>query len=202
MANHRTWMVGWAFFAFAAGAQAQDVGGEDGCTVLGELVEAGVHAAATQYEVHPAVLEGAVRGARVDRGGGIASPAVGRQVCGATVETVTQAFSRGMAALKLSVSWSLPPHPGDYCWSGDLGQCYPSEDPTVPALPPGRLAFVHDSWNGVRRAVASRMPRGTAGRVSSFTAPSLAVALSSNLDRSVDGPLYEAYAEGGIVRSR
>lgn len=200
--NHRARTAGWVFLAFAASAQAQDVGSEDGCTVLGELVEAGVRAAATQHDVNPVVLESAVRGARVDRGGAVASTAVGRQVCGATVETVTRAFSRGMAALNLSVSWSFPPHPGDYCWSGDLGQCYPSEDPAVPALTPGRLAFVHDTWNGVRRAVASRMPRGMRGRVSSFTAPSLAVALSSNLDRSVDGPLYEAYAEGGIVRSR
>lgn len=200
--NYRARMAGLVFLAFAPSAQAQDVGSEDGCTVLAELVEAGVRAAATQHDVNPAVLESAVRGARVDRGGAVASTAVGWQVCGATVETVTRAFSRGMAALDLPVSWSLPPHPGDYCWSGDLGQCYPSEDPAVPALPPGRLAFVHDTWNGVRRAVASRMPRGMRGRVSSFTAPSLAVALSSNLDRSVDGPLYEAYAEGGIVHSR
>lgn len=198
----RAWMTVWIFVMVGAAAQAQDVGPEDGCAALGELVAASVHVAATQYELSPAALEGRLRGTRIDHSGRVASRVAKGQACSATVEMVTRAFSRGMAGLNLPVSWNLPPHPGDYCWSGDLSECYPSEDPTVPALPPGRLAFVYDAWNGVRRAVASRMPRGTGGRVSSFTEASLAEALSSNLDRSVDGPLYEAYGDGGVMRSR
>lgn len=200
--NHGTRMAGCLLLAFAAGAEAQGTGSEDGCTVLGELVEASVRAAATQYELTPAGLEGAV-GARVDgRGGRVASTVAGRQVCGATVETVTRAFSRGMAALDLSVSWNFPPQPGGYCWSGDLGRCYPSADPMMPGPAPARLAFVYDAWNGVSRAVASRMPRGTGGGLSAYTEASLAEALSLHLARSVHGPLYEAYGDGGVMRSR
>ncbi|MGH8195048.1 MAG: hypothetical protein ACREQ8_11695 [Woeseiaceae bacterium] len=93
-------------------------------------------------------------------------------------------------------------NPGDYCLSGDLSQCYPGEEPGTPMLPSNQRAFVHDAWKGVRNAVASQMPLGTASGVSTFTSASLDLALSSHLNASVDGPLYSNYLSPDRARAR
>ncbi|MGH7130202.1 MAG: hypothetical protein ACREIV_16655, partial [Planctomycetaceae bacterium] len=124
-----------------------------------------------------------------------------RQWCRNTIEVTTRAFTQALAALNMPVRWNEPRDPGDYCLSGDLSQCYPGPYPGRPTLPPNRLAFVYDAWQGVRNAVASQMPIGTTGNVAAFTTASLSAALSSHLDAAVDGPLYLNYARGDKVRA-
>ncbi|MEX2123196.1 MAG: hypothetical protein WD795_04850 [Woeseia sp.] len=170
-----------------AAAHGQPASGDDGCAVLKELVESSVHAAATEFRADRHMI----RARLSERAGSVGSTISGRQICDNTVEVTTRAFSRALGALNMPVSWSGGPmDPGDYCWSGDLSQCYPSRDPFQSALPPRRVAFVHDAWKGVRNAVASQMPFGTTSGLSRFTSASLDSALSSNLDAFVDGPLY------------
>lgn len=181
-------------------AAEADARGEDGCTLLDEMVRGSVHAAATEY------LQDT--GSRaLARAGGRRAGAVGQVhavpfTCRAPVEVVTRAFGRALSGLGMPVAWNVPPHPGDFCWSGDLGQCYPGDAPGVRALPPERLAFVHDAWKGVRRAVTMHMPRGTAGGVASFSEASLAGELSLRLRESVEGPLHTAYPVGEMSHTR
>jgi hypothetical protein len=158
----------------------------DGCAVLGRLIENGVHAAATAFAAHRVGQEHGRMG--------ISPSGARRQLCGSTAEVTTRAFSQALAVLNMSVRWNGPMDPGDYCLSGDLSQCYPGPRAGEPMLSPNHLAFVYDAWKGVRNAVASQMPLGTASGVSSFTPASLESALSSNLGETVDGPLYSGYA--------
>lgn len=171
---------------------------DDGCAVLRQLVQNGVHAAATQYEVNTSRNRTSLSGRRSR----IGLPIARRQVCSNTTEVATRAFSQALAGLNMQVKWNGPMNPGDYCLSGDLSQCYPGGEPGVPMLPPNWLAFVYDAWKGVRNAVASQMPFGTASGVSNFTSASLASALSSNLNASVDGPLYSSYSSVDRARAR
>jgi hypothetical protein len=173
-----------------AAAGGQPARADDGCEVLQELVKMSVHASAVEFRVdrpmqHPRSSE---------RAGAVGSTISGPQFCGNTAQVTTRAFSQALGALNMPVTWDLGPvTPGDYCLSHDLRQCYPSDHPFLPLLPPNRLAFVYRAWNGVRDAVASQMPFGTANGLSHFTSGSLDSALSSNLSASVDGPLYSNY---------
>jgi hypothetical protein len=173
--------------ALASGATfAQPSRSDDGCGVLQRLVQNGVHAAATQFAVHRVGL--------VNGRNGINPSRARRQLCRSTVEATTRAFGEALAALNMSVRWNGPMDPGDYCLSGDLSQCYPGPRAGEPMPPSNQLAFVYDAWKGVRNAVASQMPLGTASGVSAFTPASLDSALSSNLGETVDGPLHSGYA--------
>ena len=175
-------------------------GGEEGCALLEELVQASVHAAATDFLPAPDSRGPARENAR--HPGAVAEVYSGLLTCRATVEAVTRAFGRALWGLGMPVAWNFPPHPGDFCWSGNLDHCYPGGAPGVPALPPERLAFVHDAWKGVRQAVAVHMPRGAAGGVASFSESSLAGELSTSLRASVEGPLYLAYPRETIRYTR
>lgn len=188
-----TWASGCGFFLLAAALQAQDVAGGGGCAVLEKLVEASVHAAATGHRLQGGTLRQARAGRAADRSGAVASAAEG-EVCGATVAAATRAFSRALATLNLPVVWNYPqPNPGVHCWHVDLTKCFPYMDPSQPPFPPSQAAFAYDAWKGVRSAVASQMPLGTGGGVSTFTEVSLDAALSSQLEAAVDGPLYPSY---------
>jgi hypothetical protein len=159
---------------------------DDGCAVLRQQVQNGVYAAAMQFEVDRAGLS---------NGRNSLSPSLARkQLCRNTVEATTRAFGEALAALNMRVTWNEPMNPGDYCLSGDLSQCYPGPRPGEPMLPPNRLAFVYDAWQGVRQAVASQMPLGTTSNIAAFTPASLDAALSANLNATVEGPLYSGYA--------
>jgi hypothetical protein len=171
-----------------------------GCDVLEELVKTSVHAAATEYHGNTP----AVRLHSFGRTGSVGSITVGNHACPNTAEVTTRAFSQALAVLNMPVTWNGrgPMDPGDYCLSGDLSQCYPSQYPLHPSLPPHRLAFVFDAWKGVRSAIAAQMPFGTATGFAHFTSDSLEVALTSNLQSSVDGPLYSNYQGFDGVRTR
>jgi hypothetical protein len=91
--------------------------------------------------------------------------------------------------------------PGDYCLSHDLSQCYPSQHPFSPSLPPIHVAFIYDAWTAVRKAVTSQMPFGTAIGVSQFIPESLDAVLSSSLEAYVDEPLYSTYHGSDTPRS-
>lgn len=171
---------------------------DDGCAVLQQRVLNGVHATATQFKVQTPVN----RTGLSSRQTRIGLPPERRQVCRNTAEVATRAFSHALAGLNMQVTWNEPMNPGDYCLSGDLSECYPGPDPGVPMLPPNQLAFVYDAWKGVRNAVASQMPLGTASGVSTFTAASLDSALSLHLNASVDGPLHANYSSAGRARAR
>ena len=166
-----------------SGTLAQPARAADGCSLLDTLVQESVYRAATGYR--PALRQD--KAGSPSRGG---AP-VYRHACPRTVEVTTSAFTRAMATLGLAVGWQ-PPHPGDFCWSGDLSQCYPDRSPDGPGLPPNQLAFVYDAWKGVRHAVTSHMPQGPSG-VATFTAESLEASLRSNLQSTVEGPLHLGY---------
>lgn len=156
----------------------------DGCALLETLVQESVYRAATGYR--PALRQDKTKLSL--RSG---TP-VYRQACLRTVEATTGAFTRAMAGLGMTIGW-YPAHPGHFCWSGDLSQCYPDRSPDGQGLPPNQLAFVYDAWKGVRRAVISHMQQGSSG-VATFTAESLETSLRSNLQSTVEGPLHLGYA--------
>lgn len=164
---------------------AQPARAEDGCSILERVVRESVFRAATDDK--PALPQG-----KADSSFQNGTQAY-RQACVRTVEVATGAFTRAMADLGLSIGW-YPPHPGDFCWSGDLSQCYPGPRPGEPALPPDQLAFVYDAWRGVQNAVISHMRQGSSSGVATFTEESLEAALWSNLQLTVEGPLYLGYA--------
>ena len=164
---------------------------EEGCEALEELVKASVHASATEFSFDRP-------NARVHafgRSGAVGSIISGRQACGSTIEVTTKAFSESLASLNMPVGWNREPpmDSGDNCLSHDLRQCYPSQSPLFSLLNPNQLAFVHDAWKGVRDAVESQMPYGSASNLSQFTAGSLGSALAKKLGMSLDGPLYSSY---------
>jgi hypothetical protein len=164
---------------------AQPARAGDGCSILERVVQESVYRAGTDYK--PALPQRKTDSSFKD--GTLAY----RQACVRTVGVTTGAFTRAMADLGLSIGW-YPPHPGDFCWSGDLSQCYPGPTPGEPALPPDQLAFVYDAWKGVQNAVVSHMRQGPSSGVSTFTEESLEASLWSNLQLTVEGPLYLGYA--------
>jgi hypothetical protein len=188
------------FVAFACTTGNAAGADDDGCEVLTELVRSGVHASATEF----AIARPAARIHSSGRRGAVGSTLAGRQACANTAEVTTRAFSEALSALSMPVSWNREPpmDRGDYCLSHDLRQCYPSQYPLYAPLGPNQLAFVYDAWKGVRNAVASQMPFGTARGLSQFTPASLDTALSRNLQSSVDGPLYSSYQGSEADRRR
>ena len=184
--------------AFGA-ADASTANAADGCDILEELVRKSVHASATEYRTD----RPATRTRSFGRAGSVGSTVSGNQACPNTAEVTTRAFSQALGALNMPIAWIRrgPMDPGDYCLSGDLSQCYPSQYPLHPSMPPHQLAFVFDAWKGVRTAVAAQMPFGTATGFVQFTSDSLEIALSSNLRSSVDGPLNSSYQGFGDVRA-
>jgi hypothetical protein len=180
-----------ALAAILAATHTVEANAADGCTILEDLVKRSVHASATEY--YP--RQPARRVHSFARGGSVGSTVTGKQACPNTAEVTTRAFSRALAGLNMPISWNRrgPMNPGDYCLSGDLSQCYPSQYPLYPSMGPHQMAFVYDAWKGVRRAVAAQMPFGTAAGLAQFNPDSLEVALSSSLQTSVDGPLYSSY---------
>jgi hypothetical protein len=163
---------------------AQPARAADGCSLLETLVQESVHRAATEYRpvLRQDKTELSLR----------SSVTAYQQACRRTVKVTTSTFTRAMARLGITIGW-YPPHRGDFCWSGDLRQCYPDRSPDGPGIPPNQLAFVYDAWKGVRNAVMSHMQQGSSG-VATFTAESLEASLRSNLQSTVEGPLYLGYA--------
>ena len=163
---------------------AQPARDGDGCSLLDTMVRQSVYRAATGHRAR--LRQDAPESLFRD------FVPVDRQSCMRTVEVTTRAFARAMASLGLTIGW-YPPHPGDFCWSGDLSQCYPDRLPDGPGLPPNQLAFVHGAWKGVRHAVISHMHQGAPG-AATFTAESLETSLRSSLRSTVEGPLHLGYA--------
>lgn len=176
--------TGLAALLAASVTLAQPARADDGCTTLESLVQQSVYRAATEYEA-------ALPRSKVSLHAGV--PAY-RQACSRTVEVTTRAFARAMGDLGFSIGWfPPPPRPGDYCWSGDLTQCYPDRPAGGPGIPPNQLAFVHDAWKGVRSAVISHMRQGSSSGVSTFTRESLEASLWSSLQLTVEEPLHLGY---------
>jgi len=171
-------------------AQSLTVRADDGCDVLKEKVRTNVYASATEVSTdNPARGIDPTR-----RAGAVGSTLSGTQNCINTAEATTGAFSEALADLGMPVSWTgSPMNPGDYCLSHDLRQCFPSQHPFSPSLPPDHVAFIYDAWTGVRKGVTSQMPLGTAAGVSQFTPESLDATLAASLKAYVDGPLYSSY---------
>jgi len=179
-----------AFVAFLLATYAPAARADDGCDVLKEKVRTNVYASATEF-----ATDNLARGIdATGRTGAVGSTLSGGQSCINTAQATTRAFSEALAALNMPVTWNISPtNPGDYCLSHDLRQCYPSQHPFSPSLPPNHAAFIYDAWTGVRKGVTSQMPFGTATGVSQFTPESLDAALASSLKAYVDGPLYSSY---------
>jgi hypothetical protein len=163
---------------------------DDGCDVLKEKVRTTVYASATEF-----AAANLARGIpSTGRTGAVGSTLSGSQTCISTAQATTRGFSEALAALNMPLIWtSGPMNPGDYCLSHDLRQCYPSQHPLNPSLPPSHVAFLYDAWTGVRKGITSQMPFGTTTGVSQFTLESLDAALSSSLKTYVGGPLYSSY---------
>ena len=160
---------------------------DDGCVALEELVKTSVYASVSEFVVERIT----VRVHAFGRSGTVGSTMSGRQACGSTSEVTTKAFSESLASFRMSVGWNRQPamDGGDYCLSPDLRQCYPS----LSSLSPEQLAFVRDAWMGVRNAVASQMPYGTASNLSQFTSGSLDAALAKNLRILIDARRHSSY---------
>lgn len=170
--------------AAAATAAADEVG----CAALAERVKAGVAAVARERGLHlPDTVAGSAIGA---------SPAIGGPyTCSATAAVTSRAFGDALRGLNLRLAWTDDwIRPGDYCQSHYLDQCYPRHDRFSPLPPPNDFAFAARAWRSVTRALASQMPYGTGGDLSSFTDSSLDAALSSEL-RAAFG---EALPAGGL----
>ena len=182
-----------AVFVTALGQTAH---ASEGCEVLGELVKASVHTATGSLAGHRTTF------ARwSERGGGVGSTTSGRQLCASTAQVTSRAFSQALAALNISVTWNgRPMDPGDFCRSHDLRHCHPSAYPLAPSPSPDQLSFVEYAWEGVRNAVTSQMPYGTASGLAEFTSESLATAFSSNLNRPPDVPLYSRHPAPGAMQ--
>ena len=189
--------VASAIFFSVALSSAIPAQADDGCDVLKELVRTSVRTLATEV----ALDHSSVRAYSPDRSGSVGSTTAGPQSCGSTIEATTKAFSDALASLNMPVSWNRNQvGRDDYCPGDDLHQCYPSQYALLSSMRPSQLAFVHDAWMGVRRAVASQMPFGTASGLSQFTFGSLDAALARSLRTSVEGrlhPVYQGLEVGG-----
>jgi hypothetical protein len=179
-----------ASLALLLATSAQTTRADDGCDVLKEKVRTNVYASATEF-----AADNLARGiASAGQTGAVGSTLSGSQTCISTAQATIRGFSEALAALNMPLIWtSGPMNSGHYCLGHDLRQCYPSQHPLVPSLPPSHVAFIYDAWTGVRKGITSQMPFGTATGVSQFTLESLDAALSSSLKAYVDRPLYSSY---------
>lgn len=99
-------------------------------------------------------------------------------VCAETSRTVTAAFGAAMASVGADFRWdNTPPHPGEYCLSGFLEQCYPDRHP---------LQSPVSSWSAVSATVQRAMPLGVASDQSVFSEGALRLALRTELRRLGD----------------
>ena len=149
---------------------------EAGCAVLARWVTTSVTAVARDRgsSLHESGTGG--------RAGRLPLASGGRYTCSATAAVASRAFGEALRGLQVDLAWGGDwIRPGDYCLSHHLDQCYPSHRPLSPLPPPSEFAFVHQAWRGVTRALASQMPYGVAGDLSSFSDASLAAALSAEL---------------------
>lgn len=161
-------------------ARADDAG----CAALADWVKTGVTAAVRDRG--PGMHES---GAPGSAGRLLPAPA-GRYTCSATTKVASRAFGEALRGLSVRLAWSGDwIRPGDYCLSHRLDQCYPSHDPSSPLPPPSEFAFVHRAWRSVTRALASQMPYGTQGDLSSFSDASLDAALSTELRAAFGRPV-------------
>ena len=156
-------LVGICALAISGQARAEqsrrDAGG---CTVLADIIYSEVTAAIWRG---PHAL-GSVTDDRASHG--IA-------VCAQTSQTVSKAFSAAMISVGADFRWDdAPPHPGDYCLSGFLEQCYPGRYPLQ--SPVGK-------WGAVSGTVQRAMPLGVASDQSVFSREALRRALRVELRR-------------------
>ena len=156
-------LVGVCALAISGQARAeQSRRHAEGCAVLAEIVYSEVTAAIWRG---PHAL-GAVTDERTDHG--IA-------VCAQTSRTVSKAFSTAMVSVGADIRWEdAPPHPGDFCLSVFLEQCYPDRYP---------LGSPVGSWSAVSATVQRAMPLGVASDQSVFSQSALRLALRAALQR-------------------
>ena len=164
------------FCGFAAhGAPAQQPGSVDGCAVLGELV-------VTELALSRWFGKGSSGLLLED------AAATDVIICNQTARAVTAAFTSALAGMNIDVSWGyFPPHPGDYCMSGDLSQCYPDRYP-LSGRAFGSRSFVVDSWRAVQTTVIASMPLGTASDTSRFSTRGFSTTLSRSLEQNTHRP--------------
>jgi hypothetical protein len=154
--------------ALAIGGQAraeQSLRDAAGCAVLADIIYSEVTAAIWRG---PHSL-GSVTDERASHG--IA-------VCAQTSRTVREAFSAAMISVGADFRWDdAPPHPGDFCLSGFLEQCYPDRYP---------LQSPVGTWGAVSGTVQRAMPLGVASDQSIFSQDALRLALRAELGRLGD----------------
>ena len=166
---------GMSLLGAATLAGAPAAADEAGCTVLAERVQARVVAVVRAREPRLA-----------DVGGGSAAalvPAIGgRYTCSATAAVASRALGHAARGLDVRLQWNDDRvRPGKHCLSHRIDQCHPAR-PRFPPLPPSpEFELVAQAWRSVAQALASQMPYGPGGDLSSFTAASLDAALSSEL---------------------
>ena len=151
--------------ALAIGGQAraeQSRNDAAGCAVLADIIYSEVTAAIWRG---PHSL-GSVTDERASHG---------ITVCAQTSRTVSKAFSAAMINVGADFRWDdEPPHPGDFCLSGFLEQCYPKRYP---------LHSPVGEWSAVSGTVQRAMPLGVASDQSVFSQDALRLALRAELRR-------------------
>ena len=159
-------LVGVCALAISGQARAeQSRRHADGCTVLADIIYSEVTEAIWRG---PQAL-GSVSDERASHG--IA-------VCAETSRTVSKAFSTAMISVGADIRWDdAPPHPGDFCLSVFLEQCYPDRYP---------LQSPVSSWSAVSDTVQRAMPLGVASDQSVFSEGALRRALRTELRRLRD----------------
>jgi hypothetical protein len=160
----------------AVSAEARERVSGDGCRILENAVFTAVLAAS----------DGARRPAGTERGGATVS-------CTDSARAVTTGFTRAMLQRNVYLGWKSPQQErGDRCLSADLSQCYPNRNPYV-SIGAGDAAFVADSWNAIRRAVGTTMPRGYAADMAVFAPSGMARTLDAELRRGLRGRAQQNY---------
>lgn len=144
------------FLLLAQGAVLQAQSLDEGCDVLGNVVQRSIAGVATHAQPPRARSE------------------FGFYRCSATAATVTRAFTESMRLLQIKVLWESPGiPPGDVCLSHDLRQCYPGgglfTDPDFPS----DYQFMRETWNAIQSSLKLTIQREHAPDVSSFQAGTL-----------------------------
>lgn len=159
-------------------AESPCLADENGCAVLADRVKSVIAAAMHDQELKSAAIGADYHG----RVAVAARPATRRYTCNSTAAVASRAFAEAVAGLDVRLSWNGDwLRPGDVCLSHYLSQCYPSNDPMRPLPSPREFAFVQKAWQGVAQALASQMPYGFRGDLTSFDDESLADALRAEL---------------------
>jgi len=112
-------------------------------------------------------------------------------VCTHTAKTVSTAFTSAMLSAGFDVDWRRDDdHPGDYCWSGFLSQCYPDRYPLSSQMFNTESSFVQRSWAAVSQAVMREMYNPFSSDEVRFRDNDLKLRLGLSL-RAVGVPGYE-----------